>query len=198
MADRWLIVGLGNPGPQYEGTRHNAGFMVLHALSRKTGIAGKQEARFRAMVGAGRWGTHPVVLAQPLTYMNLSGEAVGKLMHYYDIPPERLVAVYDEAALPFGKLRVRPGGSDAGQKGVRSIIHQLGTDRFARVRVGIGSPPVPQMSMPDYVLSRFTPEEQALLPEIVEAAIGALQTVLDEGVEVAMTRYNGLDLASPR
>lgn len=195
MAERWLIVGLGNPGPQYEGTRHNVGFLVLHALARKTGIPGKQEARFQALVGTGRWGAHAVVLAQPLTYMNLSGEAVRKLMQYYDIPPERLVVVYDEAALPFGRLRVRPGGSDAGQKGMRSIIQQLGTDRFPRVRVGIGAPPVPQMRMPDYVLSRFTSQEQALLPDIAEAAMGAIETVLDAGVEAAMARYNGLDLA---
>lgn len=195
MAERWLIVGLGNPGPKYEGTRHNIGFHVLHALARKTGIAGKQEGRFQAMAGSGRWGSHALVLAQPLTYMNLSGEAVSKLMHYYDIPPERLLVIYDDVALPFGKIRVRPGGSAGGQKGMKSIIQHLGgNDRFPRLRVGISAPPIPQLSMPDYVLGRFSSEEQRWLPDITELALDAVELVLDQGVEAAMTRYNGVNV----
>ncbi len=191
MSDKFLIVGLGNPGKQYEATRHNIGFMVLEALSRRAGIVGKSESRFKAMVGLGRLGSYSVILAQPLTYMNLSGEAVLKLMNYYDVPPERLLVIYDEAALPFGKIRVRPAGSDAGQKGVRSIIQQLGgNQQFARLRVGIGSPP-PPMAMPDFVLSKFAPEEQKHLPEIVDAALDAVESWMSVGVEETMTRYNG-------
>jgi PTH1 family peptidyl-tRNA hydrolase len=191
MSDKFLIVGLGNPGKQYEATRHNIGFMVLEALGRRAGIVGKSESRFKAMVGLGRLGRYSVILAQPLTYMNLSGEAVLKLMNYYDVPSERLLVVYDEAALPFGKIRVRPGGSDAGQKGVRSIIQQLGgNQQFARLRVGIGSPP-PPMTMPDFVLSKFAPEEQQHLPEIIEAALDAVESWMSAGVEETMTRYNG-------
>ncbi len=191
MSDKYLIVGLGNPGKQYEATRHNIGFMVLEALSRRAGIVGKSESRFKAMVGLGRLGSYSVILAQPLTYMNLSGEAVLKLMNYYDVPPERLLVIYDEAALPFGKIRVRPAGSDAGQKGVRSIIQQLGgNQQFARLRVGIGSPP-PPMAMPDFVLSKFAPEEQKHLPEIIDAALDAVESWMSVGVEETMTRYNG-------
>ncbi|WP_303673009.1 aminoacyl-tRNA hydrolase [Vampirovibrio chlorellavorus] len=191
MSDKYLIVGLGNPGKQYEATRHNIGFMVLEALSRRAGIVGKSESRFKAVVGLGRLGSYPVILAQPLTYMNLSGEAVLKLMNYYDVPPERLLVIYDEAALPFGKIRVRPAGSDAGQKGVRSIIQQLGgNQQFARLRVGIGSPP-PPMAMPDFVLSKFAPEEQKHLPEIIDAALDAVEAWMSVGVEETMTRYNG-------
>lgn len=194
MADKFLIVGLGNPGKQYEATRHNIGFMVLEALSRRAGITGKQESKFKAMVGSGRHAGHQLILAQPLTYMNLSGEAVIKLLNYYDLEPDRLLVVYDEAALPFGKIRVRPSGSDAGQKGVRSIIQQLGGNQnFARLRVGIGSPPA-QMAMPDFVLSRFGPEEQKDLPTIIDAALDAVECWMDRGVEETMTRYNGLSL----
>ena len=122
MADQFLVVGLGNPGKQYESTRHNVGFMVLEAFARKAGIAGKNESRFNALVGTGRYGQRKLILAQPLTFMNLSGEAVSKLMRYYDVEPEQLLVVYDDVALPFGKIRVRSEGSDAGQKGMKSII----------------------------------------------------------------------------
>ena len=195
MSDRWLIAGLGNPGKEYEGTRHNIGFHILHALAAETGIPGKQDGKFNALVGTGRWGRTPVVLVQPLTYMNLSGEAVRKLMDYYEIDPDHLLVIYDEAALPFGKLRVRPGGSDAGQKGIKSIIQHLGGDaNFPRIRIGIGAPAVPQMSMPDHVLSKFAPDEQKHLPALTEAAIAAARKILEEGVEPAMTAFNGLEI----
>jgi PTH1 family peptidyl-tRNA hydrolase len=197
MAEQFLIVGLGNPGKQYESTRHNIGFMVLEALSRRCGIAGKQESRFNAMVGTGRCGAHRVILAQPLTYMNLSGEAVVKILHYYDVPPERLLVIYDEAALPFGRIRIRPSGSDAGQKGMRSIIASLGGNQdFPRLRVGIGGPPA-KMAMPDYVLSRFDTEEKKDLPRIIDAALDCVEAWMDSGIERAMERYNGLELLEP-
>lgn len=194
MADKHLIVGLGNPGKQYEATRHNIGFMVAEALARKAGISGKTESKFQAIVGSGRWGSHAIIVAQPLTFMNLSGEAVQKLLHYYDLTPEQLLVVYDEAALPFGRIRIRPSGSDAGQKGIKSIISQLGGNKnFPRLRIGIGGPPA-QMAMPNYVLSKFDPEEQKDLPKIIDTAIDCIELHLDTGIERAMERYNGLDI----
>lgn len=194
MAEQFLIVGLGNPGKQYESTRHNIGFMVLEAYARKTGISGKSESKFNAIVGTGRHGQHKLILAQPLTFMNLSGESVSKLMRYYDVPTERLLVVYDDVALPFGKLRIRPGGSDAGQKGMKSIIASLGGDqKFPRLRLGVGAPPA-KMAMPDYVLGKFGEAERQDLPKIMDLAMDAIDSWLDYGVEQTMTRYNGVSV----
>lgn len=197
MADQFLIVGLGNPGKQYESTRHNIGFTVVEAMGRRCNIAGKQEKRFNAMVGTGRCGSHRIILAQPLTYMNLSGEAVIKILNYYDLEPGQMLVVYDEAALPFGRMRIRPSGSDAGQKGIRSIIKSLGGNQeFPRLRIGIGGPPA-KMAMPDFVLSRFDSEEQKDLPRIVDTAVECVESWMDYGMERSMERYNGLDLIAP-
>jgi PTH1 family peptidyl-tRNA hydrolase len=194
MTEKYLIVGLGNPGKQYEATRHNIGFMALEALARRTGISGKSESRFNAIVGSGRHGSHPLILAQPLTFMNLSGEAVVKILNYYDIPPERMIVIYDEAALPFGRIRIRPSGSDAGQKGMRSIIQSLGGNKdFPRLRIGIGSPPE-RMAMPDFVLSRFSAEEQKDLTRILDSTMDCIEYWLNTDTESAMTRFNGLSL----
>jgi len=196
MADKFLIVGLGNPGKQYESTRHNIGFMVLEAFARRAGISGKTESKFNALVGTGKYGGKSLILAQPLTFMNLSGEAVAKLMNYYDLEPEQLLVVYDEAALPFGRIRIRPSGSDAGQKGMKSIISSLGgNNQFPRLRVGIGDPPA-KMAMPDYVLGKFDEQERKDLPQIIETAMDAIEAWMNVGVEEAMTRYNGLELVS--
>lgn len=194
MAEKYLIVGLGNPGKQYEGTRHNIGFQVVEAFARRAGISGKPEKRFNALMGTGQYQGRSLILAQPLTFMNLSGEAVSKILNYYDLEPDRLLVVYDEAALPFGRIRIRPGGSDAGQKGMRSIIASLGgNQQFPRLRIGIGSPP-DYMAMPDYVLSRFSAEEQKELPRIIDTALDAMEAVMEAGVEKAMEQYNGLSL----
>jgi PTH1 family peptidyl-tRNA hydrolase len=194
MADQFLIVGLGNPGKQYESTRHNIGFTVLEAFARHTGISAKNESRFSALVGMGRHGGHKLILAQPLTFMNLSGESVSKLLRYYDLSPEQLLVVYDDVALPFGKIRIRPNGSDAGQKGMKSIITCLGGDKnFPRLRVGVGAPPA-KMAMPDYVLGKFVDAERQDLPKIIYVAIEAIECWLNHGVEPTMTRYNGLSI----
>lgn len=192
MSDRWLIVGLGNPGAQYEKTRHNIGFMVVQALAERHGIKGQQDKKFNAMVGAGHLDGHAVLLAQPLTYMNLSGESVGKILAYYKIPPEQLLVIYDDAALPVGKIRVRQSGSAGGQKGMKSIIQHLsGNEGFPRLRIGIG-PPNDKWDMADHVLSRFTAEETQWLEDyILPAAEKAVCIILSEGVGVAMNRCNG-------
>jgi PTH1 family peptidyl-tRNA hydrolase len=190
--DRWLIAGLGNPGKQYEETRHNVGFQLVMRLAETAGLQGKKETKFNAIVAAGRWKGIPMILCQPLTFMNLSGEAVSKIMQYYQIPPERLIVVYDDAALPFGKLRVRPSGTDGGQKGMRSIISCLGGNKdFPRLRIGIGSP---AFSMQDHVLSKFSPDEQQHLPQILNTAMDALEVICKEGVETARNQFNGMML----
>lgn len=198
MADeKWLVAGLGNPGSQYEQTRHNVGFMALHTIGRLAGIDGKKEGRFNALVGTGRWAGTPVVLAQPLTYMNLSGQSLGALMQFYKIPPERLLVIYDDIALPLGKIRLRPGGSAGGHNGMKSIIQTLGgNDQFPRLRVGIGAP-AGAMTLHDHVLSKFTSEEAQGLEQVLRVTAEAAETVLIQGVETAMNRYNGLEILPP-
>jgi PTH1 family peptidyl-tRNA hydrolase len=194
MSDKYLIVGLGNPGKQYEATRHNVGFMAVEALARRAGISGKTESKFNAIVGLGKHRGHSLIVAQPLTFMNLSGEAVAKLVKYYDIEPERLLVVYDDAALPFGKIRLRPSGSDAGQKGMKSIIQCLGgNNQIPRLRIGIGGPSA-KMAMPDYVLGKFDEQERQDLPLVLDTVLDAVDTWLDQGMEATMTRYNGVSM----
>lgn len=197
MAEKFLIVGLGNPGKQYESTRHNIGFMVLEALAKHAGISGKTESRFNAIVGTGHHNSSSLILVQPLTFMNCSGEAVGKLLKYYDLEPDRLLIVYDEAALPFGRIRIRPGGSAAGQKGMKSIIDQTGTQEIPRLRIGIGAPPG-KMAMPNFVLSKFDAIEQKDLPQVIDTAITAIECYLKDGMERCMERYNGLDIIAEK
>jgi len=193
-----LIVGLGNPGTQYEGTRHNIGFTAIEALSRQFNIAGKADKKFQAIVGIGKVGENRVILAQPTTYMNLSGQAVQKLLAYYDIPLLDLLVIYDEAALPFGRLRFRPSGSDAGQKGMRSIQQSLGgCQDIPRLRVGIGSP-TPPMAMADYVLARFLPSERENLDDLLSMMQKAVETWLTDGMQIAMERFNGPAIISPK
>lgn len=198
MSDsRWLIAGLGNPGSEYEKTRHNVGFMAIQHLAETIGITGKREGKFNAIVANGQLADRPVILAQPLTYMNLSGEAIGKILQYYKIPPEQMLIIYDDAALPFGKLRVRPGGSSGGQKGMKSIIQTLGgNEKFPRLRIGIGAPEG-QRPLHSHVLSAFNAEEQKYLANILDESARAVRLVLEEGVETAMCRFNGMEIVPP-
>lgn len=189
-----LVVGLGNPGPEYAGTRHNVGFMVVERLAREWGADGRVESRLQAVVGEGRLGGEKIVLAQPTTFMNLSGEAVSKLLHWYKLKAGDLVVVYDDFALPLGELRVRPDGSAGGHNGIKSLIQHLGGQNFDRVRVGIG--PVPTgWKTPDFVLGRFKTEEKPLLELAIAAAAEAVACVARHGVERAMAAYNGQNLA---
>jgi PTH1 family peptidyl-tRNA hydrolase len=189
-----LVVGLGNPGPQYSGTRHNAGFMVVEHLARALGSNGRQESRLQALVAEARLDGDKVVLAQPLTFMNLSGEAVSKLLNWYKLTPKDLVVVYDDFAIPFGQLRVRPDGSAGGHNGISSLIQHFGKPFFDRVRVGIGPLP-PGWKTPDFVLGRFSPEERKTLDESITRAADATLCVVRHGVERAMQDYNGVNPA---
>jgi len=182
-----LIVGLGNPGREYAGTRHNVGFEVVTLLSRRHNIP-LGERGFRALYGRGTIAGQPVCLFLPMTYMNLSGEAVGAVSRFYRIPPEEMIVILDDVNLPVGQIRLRTQGSSGGQKGLESILQQLGTEAVPRVRVGIGRPS--NGDVVSYVLSRFKKEEEPLIQEAIERAADAVEDVLREGWNVAMSRYN--------
>ncbi|HRY63416.1 MAG TPA: aminoacyl-tRNA hydrolase [Patescibacteria group bacterium] len=159
-----LIVGLGNPDQEYQMTRHNVGFMAADFLAQNMEFSKfKKQKKFRAEVLAGKWGAQKIILAKPQTFMNNSGEAVAALKNFYQVPSERIIIIYDELDLPFGKMRIRPDGSSAGHNGIKSIIEKIGTDKFWRVRIGISNERAEQMEAADFVLSKFSREEKALL-----------------------------------
>ena len=188
--ERFLVVGLGNPGRKYAHTRHNAGFDVVEILSQMTGIKVKK-IRHRALIGEGRYGGKQLILAQPQTYMNLSGESVLRLVSWYKPAPQNLILVYDDVDLPPGSIRVRANGSSGTHNGMRSIIPVLGRDNFPRVRVGIGSPP-PAFDMADWVISHY-PDAAArklAFDSYMEAARAVL-TLIDDGIEASMRLHNG-------
>lgn len=184
-----LIVGLGNPGKEYAAHRHNVGFQVVGAMARGHGLRFSRSKKMKARVAEGQIASAPVLLAQPQTFMNLSGRAVARLARAHEIPPERLLVIYDDLDLPLGRLRLRPEGGSGGHKGLRSIINVLGTQAFPRLRVGIGRPPG-RMDPAEYVLLPFGEEERALAAETVARAAAAVECWLAEGIAVAMDRFN--------
>ena len=188
-AIRWLVVCLGNPGLRYEGTRHNAGFMTADALAKKLNVR-IDRARFKALTGRCVIGGEGVLLMKPQTYMNLSGEAAAQAAAFYKIPPERILVVSDETALPIGVLRVRTKGSAGGHNGLKSLIACLGTEDFPRVRLGVGAPPHPDYDMADWVLSVFRNEDAERMHDAAARAADAVVCYISEGADRAMNRYN--------
>jgi peptidyl-tRNA hydrolase, PTH1 family len=186
--DRYMIVGLGNPGRRYHHNRHNIGFMALDSLAEKYGIDLKR-VQSRAIVGSGRIAERAVILAKPQTFMNLSGESVGTLMNYYRILPRCLLVVYDELDLPFGTIRLREKGGAGGHNGMRSIIQRAGTD-FPRLRLGIGRPPG-RMDPAAYVLQDFDPAEIPIVDEMLVTARAAIESFITQGINLTMSRFNG-------
>ena len=184
-----LIIGLGNPGKEYAAHRHNVGFRVVDALARAHGLSFSRQKAFQAQVAEGRIAGQRAILAKPRTFMNLSGRAVGRLVRARGIEPERLLVVYDDLDLPLGRLRLRPEGGAGGHKGMRSIIDTLGSQAFARLRVGIGRPPG-QMDPADYVLHPFRGEERTLLARVLPRAVAAAECWLAEGIVAAMDEFN--------
>jgi peptidyl-tRNA hydrolase, PTH1 family len=184
---RFLVVGLGNPGPEYSGTRHNVGFMVVELLSQRHRIPIKS-AQHGARVGEGEIAGEPVALVKPLTFMNLSGRAVAPLMNRHSLPPENLIVISDDADLPVGKVRLRARGSAGGQGGLKSIIGSLGSAEFPRVRIGIGRSAGGDLV--EHVLTRFGPQERELIGRAVERAADAVEFLLAHGTEAAMNRFN--------
>jgi PTH1 family peptidyl-tRNA hydrolase len=184
-----LIVGLGNPGPEYRNSRHNAGFMVAEALAGKLEIPLKK-VKFKAQIGTGKVQGIPVIIAKPLTFMNTSGQAVAPLVHYYKVPLERLLVIHDDMDLPLGVLRLRPGGGSAGHNGMLSIFDKLGTNAFPRLRIGVGRPPG-RMDPAAYVLQNFQASEEELKKMVIDQACAAVLTFISDGLERAMNIYNG-------
>lgn len=186
--DRYLIVGLGNPGPRYVGTRHNAGFMVADLLAERLG------AKFKAHKGRcdlveGRLAGAPVILAKPKSYMNVSGGPVVSIARFFKVPVEHIIVVHDELDLPFGSLRLKRGGGDGGHNGLRSTTAALGTNDYARVRFGIGRPPGRQ-DPADYVLKEFTAAERKELGFVLDRAGDAVELLVAQGLDAAQNQYN--------
>lgn len=180
------MIGLGNPGEEYEGTRHNVGFALVDRLARERGVKWEKVHKLRSKVATTAEG---VVLAKPLTYMNLSGNALARLLRHYRLDPRQILVLYDDIALPIGGLRFRPSGSAGGHNGIKSILACLGTEDFPRLRIGIGAAPGPD-ELVDHVLGRFSEEEQAQMEKILEIAAEGVNCALSDGLEPAMNRYN--------
>src|SRR5712692_10114830 len=184
-----LVIGLGNPGSEYERTRHNVGFRVVDKLASKLGWEWT-ERRNRAVLASGTIGLEKVVLAKPITFMNLSGQAVGELIRWYKIQPEDVLVVYDELDLPAGKLRLRASGSAAGHNGLEDIIHHLHTNAFPRLRVGVGRPANSHIKGKDYVLGIPTNDERILLEIGEDRAVEAIQLAIRQGIGTTMNLVN--------
>lgn len=182
-----IVVGLGNPGKQYEGTRHNIGFDVIEVLAKRHGIA-VTKRNFRAVFGEGTIGGEKVLLVRPMTYMNLSGEAVSALCRFYKVAPEEVIVILDDVALDVGRLRLRYKGSAGGHNGLSNIIKLLHTEEVPRVRVGVGAPR--PGAMVDHVLSRFGAEDRDAVENASERAADAIEYALQEGFDKAMNRFN--------
>lgn len=185
----WIVVFLGNPGLKYNGTRHNAGFMAADAMEKKLGVR-INKMRFKALTQTVDIGSHKVLLMKPQTYMNLSGDAIAQAAKFYKVPPERVIVVSDETALPIGKLRIRRGGSAGGHNGLKSIIARLGTDQFPRIRLGVGAPPHPDYDMADWVLAAFKGQDAADMEAVAEKAACAIACYITEGADKAMNKFN--------
>ena len=186
----WLVVGLGNPGEKYENTRHNVGFLTVDELAERARVP-VQKLKHRALTNTLEVGSVKVLLMKPVTYMNLSGEAVRQAVQFYKLPPERVLVVCDDVSLPVGRLRLRRSGSAGGHNGLRSIIGQLHSDQFPRLKIGVGQKPHPDYDLADWVLGKFSKEDRKAIDAAVERSLDALQCALSQGIDQAMSRYNG-------
>ena len=184
----YIIVGLGNPGKKYEHTRHNAGFEVIDILADRMGI-NVEESKHRGLLGRGMLEGQKVVLVKPQTFMNLSGECVREVADFYKAAEDEIIVIYDDISLDPGQLRIRAKGSAGGHNGIKNIIAQLGTQVFPRVKVGVGEKPR-MMDLADYVLSRFSKEDQGKMDDAFKEAADAVAMMVSQGVEPAMNKYN--------
>jgi len=184
------VAGLGNPGPQYAATRHNVGFMAVDLIAEHLKLRIDRSFK-RALVGQGNYQEWKVLLAKPQTFMNLSGEAVSDLLRWYKLTPADLIVIYDDLDLAPGRLRVRANGGTGGHRGLASITAMLGTGDFARIRLGIGRPPVPGPAVPDWVLTRPAPAEEEAIKQTLALTPEVLWEIIAKGPESAMNRFNG-------
>ena len=189
-SNRWLIVGLGNPGPEYAKTRHNVGFRCLDLLAEKLGVR-VDKAKFQGLYGQTDYHGNRLYLLKPLTYMNLSGRSVLQLSAFFQVPPQRIIVLFDDISLEPGRLRVRPNGSAGGHNGIKSIIAELGSQEFPRVKIGVGAKPTPEYDLADWVLSSFSAQDEKALAVSLPNAADAALAIIDHGVPEAANRYNG-------
>ena len=185
----YLVVGLGNPGRDYENTRHNAGFLAVDALAEKLGTK-IDRLKFKSLCGDAMIGEHRVLLMKPSTFMNNSGEAVREAMQFHKIPIEQVLVLFDDVSLDVGRLRIRRQGSDGGHNGIKSIIGNIGQD-FPRVKIGVGEKPRPEYDLADWVLSRLTQAEKKAVEARYDDICGALELMMKGQFDTAMSRYNG-------
>ncbi|MBS7366102.1 MAG: aminoacyl-tRNA hydrolase [Clostridia bacterium] len=185
----WIVVFLGNPGPKYRDTRHNAGFMAADAMEKKLGVS-INKLRFKALTAQATLGGEKVLLLKPQTYMNLSGESVSPAAAFYKVPPEHIIVVSDEVSLPIGKLRIRKSGSAGGHNGLKNIIAMLGTDAFPRIRMGVGAPPHADYDMADWVLSSFKNQDADDMRSLAVRVCDAVECYIAEGPDRAMNKFN--------
>ncbi len=184
-----LIVGLGNPGLEYEGTRHNIGFEALDSLCKKHNIS-LNKMKYNAYIGESNIAGKRVLLAKPLTYMNNSGEAVGKISSFYKIEPENILVMFDDISLDVGKIRLRRKGSAGGHNGIKDIIAHLGSEDFPRIKIGVGMKPHPDYDLKDWVLSRFPKTDKEAVESAVEVAVKAVEEILARGIDSAMNKFS--------
>ena len=188
--ETWLIVGLGNPGKEYAHTRHNCGFRALDILADKLGCR-VDKGKFQGLYGQCDWEGRKLLLLKPQTYMNLSGRSVLQLSAYFSIPPQRIIVLFDDISLEPGRLRIRPDGSAGGHNGIKSIIAEVGSQAFPRVKIGVGAKPHPDADLADWVLSGFTAQEEKALSGALDRAADAALCIIDKGVAEASNRFNG-------
>ena len=189
-SENWLIVGLGNPGREYQNTRHNTGFRALDILAEKLGCK-IDKAKFQGLYGQTLYDGRKLFLLKPQTFMNLSGRAVLQLSAYFSIPPERIIVLFDDISLPPGRLRIRADGSAGGHNGIKSIIAELGSQEFPRVKIGVGAKPNPEYDLAAWVLSAFSAKEEKDLSFALQNAADAALAIIDKGVPEAANRFNG-------
>ena len=185
----YLLIGLGNPGREYRDSRHNVGFMLIDRIAVRLDARG-MKVQSKAIVTTAMYEDRKLILAKPQTYMNLSGQSVQGLIHFYKLPLANVLIAYDDLDIPFGTIRIRPGGGPGGQRGMASTIEQLGTDDFPRLRIGIGRPPG-RMDPAAYILQDFTRAEMKILSEILDRAADAALEFVVNGLDKAMNKYNG-------
>ncbi|SHE42588.1 aminoacyl-tRNA hydrolase [Clostridium fallax] len=186
----YLIVGLGNPGKQYEGTRHNIGFDAIDYLANKYNIDINRE-KFKGVYGEGLIGTSKVILLKPTTYMNLSGESIREVVNFYKLEEEEIIVIYDDISLPVGKMRIRPKGSAGGHNGIKSIIGNIGSEVFPRIKIGVGQP---QHDLVSHVLGKFEVEDRKILEKVLPAVGDAVDCIIKKDVKNAMNEFNGFSV----
>lgn len=188
--ESWLIVGLGNPGKDYDRTRHNCGFRAIDLLAKQLNCK-IDKAKFQGLYGLSTIDGRKIYLLKPQTYMNLSGRSVLQLSAYFNIPPQQIIVLFDDISLEVGRLRVRPDGSAGGHNGIKSIISELGSNSFPRVKIGVGAKPHPEQDLADWVLSTFSAAEEKLLQPALENAADAALMIIKKGTAETANRYNG-------